>query len=324
MNDFIKLLLCFTLSFFLCSIGCKKYIHYSKKKEYKQFIRKDIVTTHQKKQGTPTMGGSIIFLSTIASFILFVPQFYKDNQMLSVFFIFLFFALIGLMDDLFKIIYKNSDGLSASIRLLLEIIGSIVAIYIMNKHQIDHLHIPLTHYAIPLGSFLILYYIFVIVGTANAVNFSDGLDGLASGLMISALLPFLLIALKNRNYSLSFFIISFLGSLAGFLRYNFNPAKLFMGDVGSLSMGALYAMIAIVLKNELLILISGFLFFLEIISVILQVGFFKLSHGKRIFKMAPIHHHFERKGFEEPDIVKAFWLFGIICSVLGIIFAVWI
>lgn len=317
MNDFLKLMLCFIISFLLCSFFCKGYIYFSKKREVQQYIRKDIVETHQKKKGTPTMGGCILIGSTLISFLLFVPKFYLNNQMLAIIFIFLFFGIIGMMDDLFKIIYKNSDGLSAKLRLLLELIGSLVALYLMQREQIESLSFSLIHISIPVGSFLIVYYLFVLMGTANAVNFTDGLDGLASGLMISAILPFLIIALKDKQVEISYFIMAFIGSLAGFLRYNFNPARLFMGDVGSLSIGAVYAMIAIVLKNELLILVSGFLFLLEIVSVILQVGFFKLSHGKRIFKMAPIHHHFEKKGVPEWKVVMSFWMIGFILAMIA-------
>ena len=317
MNDFLKLMLCFIISFLLCSFFCKSYIYFSKKREVQQYIRKDIVETHQKKKGTPTMGGCILIGSTLISFLLFVPKFYLNNQMLAIIFIFLFFGIIGMMDDLFKIIYKNSDGLSAKLRLLLELIGSLVALYLMQREQIESLSFPLIHISIPVGSFLIVYYLFVLMGTANAVNFTDGLDGLASGLMISAILPFLIIALKDKQVEISYFIMAFIGSLVGFLRYNFNPARLFMGDVGSLSIGAVYAMIAIVLKNELLILVSGFLFLLEIVSVILQVGFFKLSHGKRIFKMAPIHHHFEKKGVPEWKVVMSFWMIGFILAMIA-------
>ena len=246
MNDFLKLMLCFIISFLLCSFFCKGYIYFSKKREVQQYIRKDIVETHQKKKGTPTMGGCILIGSTLISFLLFVPKFYLNNQMLAIIFIFLFFGIIGMMDDLFKIIYKNSDGLSAKLRLLLELIGSLVALYLMQREQIESLSFPLIHISIPVGSFLIVYYLFVLMGTANAVNFTDGLDGLASGLMISAILPLL-----------------------------------------------------------------------EIVSVILQVGFFKLSHGKRIFKMAPIHHHFEKKGVPEWKVVMSFWMIGFILAMIA-------
>ena len=317
MNDFLKLIMCFIVSFLICTILSKQYIKWSKKRQYQQYVRQDIVDSHHLKQGTPTMGGCIIFIATSITFFIFVPKFYLDNQMLGIFFVFLFFGIIGLMDDLLKIIYKNSDGLSAKIRLLFEIVGSLVAMYILGKNQTEVVDFPLTHYTIPLGSFLLIYFVFVLVGTANAVNFTDGLDGLAAGLMISAILPFLLIALKRNEYELSYFIMGFIGSLAAFLQYNFNPARLFMGDVGSLSIGAVYAMIAIVLKSELLILVSGCIFLVEILSVILQVGFFKLSRGKRLFKMAPIHHHFEKKGMPEWKVVMSFWMVGFLLSIIA-------
>ncbi len=283
----------------------------------RQYIRKDIVQTHQKKQGTSTMGGCMILFATTLSFILFVPHFYKDNQILAILFTFLFFGSIGLIDDLFKITFKNSKGLSVKLRLLFEIIGCLVVTYLLYKFGYQKIHLPLTKIFIPLGSFLLLYYIFVLVGSANAVNFTDGLDGLATGLMIISLLPFLLIALKQKESSIAYFIIALMGSLFAFLKYNFNPAKLFMGDVGSLAIGASYAMIAIVLKSEILILVSGFLFVIEILSVILQVAYFKISHGKRIFLMAPLHHHFEKKGLPEWKVVMIFWMIGFVSSIIA-------
>ncbi len=262
------------------------------------------------------MGGLVIIVSTLLSFIIFNPKFYLDNKTLSLVFIFIFYGIIGLMDDLFKIIYKNSDGISGLIRLFLEIVGCIVSIFLMVNNNISTVNIPFYDSFISLGVFVVIFYIFVIVGSANAYNFTDGLDGLASGLMISSLLPFLLIALNQKSYEISFFIIALIGSLIGFLRYNFPPAKIFMGDVGSLSVGGVFAMISIALNNEVLILISGLIYIIEILSVIIQVVYFKLTNGKRIFLMAPLHHHFEKKGWSETKVVMIFWISGFVLALI--------
>ena len=316
MNDFIKLLLCGLLSYIFCNFIIKKYIQICKQKELRQYIRKDIVITHQTKKGTPTMGGLVIIVSTLLSFIIFNPKFYLDNKTLSLVFIFIFYGIIGLMDDLFKIIYKNSDGISGLIRLFLEIVGCIVSIFLMVNNNISTVNIPFYDSFISLGVFVVIFYIFVIVGSANAYNFTDGLDGLASGLMISSLLPFLLIALNQKSYEISFFIMALIGSLIGFLRYNFPPAKIFMGDVGSLSVGGVFAMISIALNNEVLILISGLIYIIEILSVIIQVVYFKLTNGKRIFLMAPLHHHFEKKGWSETKVIMIFWISGFVLALI--------
>lgn len=283
----------------------------------RQYVRKDIVSTHFIKEGTPTMGGCLIVLATLISFIIFSKKFYLDNKVLAIIFIFLFFASIGFLDDLFKIVFHNSNGLKATFRLILETIACIVVFYLLYKFGFSNIHLPLTKIIIPLGTFLVVYYIIVLVGSANAVNFSDGLDGLATGLMIIALVPFLFIAIIKKESSIAYFIIALMGSLFAFLKYNLPPAKLFMGDVGSLAIGASYAMIAISLNSELLILISGFIFIIEILSVILQVIYFKLTHGKRLFLMAPIHHHYEKKNIPEWKVVMSFWMVGLIFSIIA-------
>ncbi len=322
-NDFIKILCCFFTSFFITTIIAKFYLNMAKKKQIRQYVREDIVQTHFKKNGTPTMGGICFIIATLLSYIIFDSKFYKDNMILAIIFIFVFYGLIGLIDDLFKISKKNSSGIKGIVRLFLELLGFLIVIKIIGIDFFEFIIVPITNKKIVLGSMGIIYFIIVLLGTCNAVNFSDGLDGLSSGLVIISLTPFLLISLLKHNYSLTMFIVSLIGSLFGFLKYNFIPAKLFMGDVGSLSLGGVFAIIAIVLKSELLILISGLLFFIEIISVILQVGFFKLSHGKRLFKMAPIHHHFEKKGYPEWKVVMMFWIiavgFNIIAIIVGVI-----
>lgn len=322
MNDFFRLIFCFIFSYFLCFFFCKFYLKVAKKRQYRQYIRNDIVSTHQKKKGTPTMGGICFLLATIFSYFLFDWHFYQNNKVLAILFLFLFFGFIGWIDDLYKIVFKNSKGISGIFRLLFECIGVGVFIFILGKDFFIKTNIPLFKIQIYLGSFFLLYYIIVILGTCNAVNFSDGLDGLSSGLIIISATPFLFISILQHNYAISMLIVAMMGSLFAFLYFNFPPAKLFMGDVGSLSLGGFYAGIAVILKSELLILISGGVFFLEILSVILQVAYFKMTHGKRLFLMAPLHHHFEKKGYPEWKVVMLFWIIAVGINIVALLVGV--
>lgn len=322
MNDFIKLIINLLISFLICNIFCKIHLKLAKKYAYRQVIRDDIVDTHKTKSGTITCGGISIILATLISFFIFNPTFYNNSSILCVILIFSFYGIIGLVDDLYKIYNHNSKGLSGYVRLFLEVIGILIILFLFGIDKFYFIHIPLSSINIYLGSLSFIFILLVMLGTANAVNFSDGLDGLAAGLMISAISPFLLISLQKNSQELAYLIISLIGSLLAFLRYNFNPAKMFMGDVGSLAIGGFYAVCALVLNVPLLILLSGIVFIIEIMSVILQVGFFKLTNGKRLFKMAPFHHHFEKKGQPEWKVVMIFWMIGFVFSMLAAVVGV--
>ena len=299
-------------------------------------IRQDGPIDHIiKKSGTPTMGGLIIILGIFLGTFLWADL--KNTYVLTVIFVSLSLGLLGFIDDLLKIKKKNSRGLKSKYKLLGQIIISLIAIYILSEYSehpfLNNLYFPFFKNIIyPMGFFFIPFALFVIVGASNAVNLTDGLDGLATVPVMLVALSYTLISYIVGNTifaeylkipyvqnvgELSIFCGAIFGSCLGFLWYNAPPAKIFMGDTGSLSLGGSLAVVAIIVKHEIVLAIIGGLFVLETISVIIQVASFKLT-GKRVFMMAPIHHHFEKKGWPESTVVIRFWIIAIILALVGL------
>jgi len=263
----------------------------------RQVEREEGPSSHKAKSGTPTMGG-VVFVLIVAVFSLL----FLNSYLFPVVLLTLGFALIGFLDDFFKIQKKQNLGLTFWQKIILQtLIASLFAI---------------TRWNVSLLNFI--FWVFIIVGAANATNLTDGLDGLLSGTAILAFLSFTVVAFKAGLYSSATFPLVFAGAITGFLVYNFPKAKLFMGDVGSLSIGAALAGFAILIGKEWLLALIGFIFVIEALSVIIQVAFFKLFK-RRIFKMSPLHHHFELSGFREFQVVIGFWVFQLILSILGAI-----
>ena len=313
---FLRVIITFIFSIVVSFLINKWIIKKEKEKHVGQAVRDDIISTHFQKSGTPTMGGVGIVLAVVLASL--INYSFLDYKILIVLFLMLTFFIIGFIDDFIKVKYKNSKGLSARLRFSLEIMFTLVALVLLNYSQRSMWHLHLPNQYIYLGPIFIILIVFMIVGSANAVNMSDGLDGLAGGLIILCYLPFLLVALKEKNYAASILISSVIGGNIGFLIHNAHPAKIFMGDSGSLANGALISLLAFLLNSEYLLVISGGLFILETLSVILQVGYFKVTH-KRIFKMAPIHHHFEALGMKEYQVVNMFYLIGFVLAFLSLI-----
>jgi len=299
-------------------------------------IRQDGPIDHiVKKSGTPTMGGLIIILGIFLGTFLWADL--KNIYVLTVIFVSIALGLLGFIDDLLKIKQKNSRGLKSKFKLLGQIIISLIAIYMLSVHSehqfLNNLYFPFfKNLVFPMGFFFIPFALFVIVGASNAVNLTDGLDGLATVPVMLVALSYTLISYVVGNTifaeylkipyienagELSIFCGAIFGSCLGFLWYNAPPAKIFMGDTGSLSLGGSLAAVAIIVKHEIVLAIIGGLFVLETVSVIIQVLSFKLT-GKRVFMMAPIHHHFEKKGWPESTIVIRFWIIAIILALIGL------
>ena len=299
-------------------------------------IRQDGPIDHiVKKSGTPTMGGLIIILGIFLGTFLWADL--KNIYVLTVIFVSIALGLLGFIDDLLKIKQKNSRGLKSKFKLLGQIIIGLIAIYILSVHSehqfLNNLYFPFfKNLVFPMGFFFIPFALFVIVGASNAVNLTDGLDGLATVPVMLVALSYTLISYVVGNTifaeylkipyvenagELSVFCGAIFGSCLGFLWYNAPPAKIFMGDTGSLSLGGSLAAVAIIVKHEIVLAIIGGLFVLETVSVIIQVLSFKLT-GKRVFMMAPIHHHFEKKGWPESTIVIRFWIIAIILALIGL------
>lgn len=310
-------------SFLLSKTFSKLIIKRAHKKSYAQAIRDDIVQTHQLKKGTPTMGGIAIVGATLLTYVIVNPKFYQSITILALLLILVSFFVIGFIDDWRKVKKKDAKGLSASIRFFSEIAIVMIVLVLLNYEQSSMwgIHLPYPHDFIYIGAICIPLCILMVVGGSNGVNMADGLDGLASGLMVLALSPFIIIALNKQEFGTALLLLCLVGSLMGFLVHNFHPAKIFMGDCGSLPLGAILALSAITLNVEFLLIIAGGLFVAETASVILQVASFKTT-GKRIFKMAPLHHHYEMKGVAEWKVVMLFYMCGFILSFLATVLGI--
>jgi phospho-N-acetylmuramoyl-pentapeptide-transferase len=242
-----------------------------------------------------------------------------STKILLLLFITLGNGAIGFLDDFIKIKFKRNLGLTSKQKLFGQFIISVLFLFILNKQGLDtHIYIPGTNASIQLSWFYYLFVLFLVIGTTNATNLTDGLDGLLSGTSIIATAVFGLIAYKLGNQEVSMFAVTFVGGLVGFLLFNKNPAKVFMGDTGSLAIGGALVGMAVILKIEILLAVIGGVFVIETLSVILQVASFKLRK-KRIFKMSPLHHHYELSGFSEVQVVRGFWLVGLILGILGLV-----
>ena len=289
------------------------------------------VENHQKKSGTPTMGGLIFIIPTIVTILilLFTKKIEFSVNLLIVLFVFISYSMIGFLDDYISIKKKRNEGLTQTQKLLLQFVVALVFYLLYSLYTDSKSVLEITALGIKwnLGWFYGVFILFLLVGSSNAVNLTDGLDGLAGGLSAISFLAFGLISWGSywiQGYQdMGIFCFVLVGSLIGFLVYNTNPAKVFMGDTGSLTLGATLATIAILTSHELSLAVIGGVFVIETLTVIIQVISVKFFH-KRVFLMAPIHHHFERLGWKETDIVKLFWIIGLILSLLALIYGVWL
>ncbi|MBS9778853.1 MAG: phospho-N-acetylmuramoyl-pentapeptide-transferase [Campylobacteraceae bacterium] len=324
----------FFIAFISCVVLLPRFIKWAKKTKTSQPIYDLAPKSHKQKSNTPTMGG-VVFISTAIISSLICAR--LDNMyILSALFCIIGFSLIGFKDDFSKIKGgSNQDGLSPRAKLFLQIfVAFFVSLFLFNSHGMSgDFYFPFYKKSLfDMGVFSIAFWTLVIISSSNAVNLTDGLDGLATVPSIFALMSLSVFVYVIGNANLSTYLIfpknigvgevviiasALIGSLIGFLWYNCYPAEVFMGDSGSLSMGAFIGYMAIISKNELLLIIVGFVFVLETVSVILQVGSFK-ARKKRIFLMAPIHHHFEIKGWAENKIIVRFWILALLSNIIAL------
>ena len=295
-----------------------------------QYVSHYIGERHLKKEGTPTMGGLIFIIPTIVALILlyFNDSIEISSNLIILVFVFLAYALLGFIDDYLKIKYHNNKGLSIVAKLLIQMVIALVFFYIFmsNGGQSD-LVISSLGITIPLGWTFGLFILFLLVGTSNAVNITDGLDGLAGGLSAIAFFAFGLISWNagwmEGYQEVAIFCFILVGALMGFLVFNSHPAKVFMGDLGSLSLGAALATIAIITRHELSLALIGGVFVIETLSSLIQIIAIR-KFNKKVFKRAPLHHHFEVLGMNEQDIVRYFWVAGLILAMAAITYGVWL
>jgi phospho-N-acetylmuramoyl-pentapeptide-transferase len=312
-----------------------KIIESLRRLKYGQSVRSDGPESHLAKSGTPTMGGILIVLAVTVGVLLWadLSNTYVWLALGSLF----GFALLGYIDDRLKIKRRNSDGVPAWIKLAAQAVVAsavVLALYLQRNPQTTLLYVPFIKAPVlDLGAAWLPLAVIYVVYWSNAVNLADGLDGLATGLMIMALLAFSVLtyisgradwsAYLNIPYikgasELTVFNLALLGACVGFLWFNAHPAEVFMGDVGSLALGGVLGVLSLIVKKELLLLLIGGVFMMEIMSDVLQVGYFKITKGRRLFKMAPIHHHFELQGWKETKVVTRFWILGGIFAILAL------
>jgi phospho-N-acetylmuramoyl-pentapeptide-transferase len=313
--DYTSVLLTLGVSFVLAALFGPLFIPLLRRLKFGQQVRDDGPQSHLKKTGTPTMGGVIILLALTLAFLKFAD---RGPEFWALIVACLGFGLVGFLDDYLKIAFKRSLGLTARQKLIGQLLFSFIFCGIL--YRMDHpttLGIPGTNVSWELGWG---YYVLVVImffAASNSVNFTDGLDGLLSGTSAVAFGAFTVIALEATQQQSAVFSAALVGAVLGFLVYNAHPAKVFMGDTGSLGIGGGLAAVAVLTKTELLLVVIGGVFVLEMLSVIIQVGSFK-TRGKRVFKMSPIHHHFELSGWSEWRVVTTFWLAGFILAVAGL------
>ena len=286
-----------------------------KHRQFQQFIREEGPQSHLSKAGTPTMGG-IAIVGTLVFITLAAGSITMDTAAMLV--VTLLFCAIGFFDDFMKVAKKHNLGLRAWQKLVLQIVfAGALAVYMTKFSEYGtEVWLPFVDKYVDFGALYIPFVIFVVVAMANAVNLTDGLDGLSSGVTVLVSFFFGIVAFTAGHASGLNFCAALCGGCLGFLFFNKYPAKLFMGDTGSMALGGALAAVAIIMKVEFLLPIAGFIYVMEALSVIIQVGSFKLT-GKRVFKMAPIHHHFEECGMKEQHVVIMFWIVALICCVIA-------
>lgn len=287
------------------------------KLKFGQNIRKEGPKSHQKKSGTPTMGGLIFFISTAAA-ILILGQKLMNKEMIMLY-SFLAFGFIGFLDDILKIIHKDNLGLRAAQKMILLVVFSLALAWYGYITIGSDILIPFVNGEARVLNLGILYIPFIVLyyaAVTNAVNLTDGIDGLATSVTIIVLTFFAIVGFRTNNSEVAIFSLALIGALLGFLKFNAFPAKIFMGDTGSLALGGVIGTMALMLKMEIFVVIVGGIYVIETLSVIIQVTSFKLT-GKRVFKMSPIHHHFEQLGWSEVKIVTVFSVITAILCVIG-------
>ena len=312
------------VTFVLTAIIGVAVIPILRKLKFGQSIREEGPQAHQKKAGTPTMGGLIFLISIIIS--MFVLSYiYEDvltTQTIVLMLVLAGFGIIGFLDDFIIVVMKRNLGLTSIQKLIGQIIIAIAAFFLLKMGPFDTtLQIPFTDIKLEMGVFYVAFLVFWLVGFSNAVNLSDGLDGLVAGTSTIAFAAFGVHGLFYEQYDIAMFSFVVSGAMLGFLLFNMKPAKVFMGDTGSLALGGALAMLSVLVKQELLLLLIGLVYVIETLSVMIQVASFKLT-GKRVFKMSPIHHHFELSGWSEWKIVVVFWGVALLSALLPVMLEV--
>ena len=307
------------VAYFLTVLMLPRLIKYLHVLKFGQAIREEGPQSHIHKKGTPTMGGISFIIAIVISLIVAM---FLDSSNIKYYVLFIYttisFSIIGYIDDMLIVVKKKNDGLAPRKKLMLQILFSVIFYILVTfiYKEVNYIHIPIFDYNLNISYFYIIFLVFWQTGFSNAVNLTDGLDGLATSVTIITTSTFALLAYKENNFPVLVFCLTIVGALVGFLLFNRNPAKIFMGDTGSLALGGILAAISVILHKEVAFLFIGLVYILETLSVIIQVAYFKKT-GKRIFKMSPLHHHFELSGYGEVKTVYIFVIIAVISSAIG-------
>ena len=307
------------VAFYLTVLMLPRLIKYLHVLKFGQAIREEGPQSHMHKKGTPTMGGISFIVSIVISLIIAMIL---DGGNIQYYILFIYttisFSIIGYIDDMLIVVKKKNDGLAPRKKLMLQILFSVIFYILVSfiYKDINYIHIPGLDYNLNISYLYLIFLVFWQTGFSNAVNLTDGLDGLATSVTIITTSTFALLAYKENNFPVLVFCLTIVGALLGFLLFNKNPAKIFMGDTGSLALGGILAAISVILHKEIAFLFIGLVYILETLSVIIQVAYFKKT-GKRIFKMSPLHHHFELSGYGEVKTVYIFVIIAVISSAIG-------
>jgi hypothetical protein len=307
----------------LTIIGIPAFIRFYQKARISGQQMHEDVKQHQAKAGTPTMGGTVFLLASIvASFVIALFSGNLSSSVTTILFILFLYGLVGFLDDFLKVFRRINEGLNPKQKLFLQLVGGVVFYLFFERHGGGDM-LNVFGFPLELGFLYIFFVLFWLVGFSNAVNLTDGIDGLASISVVISLGAYAVIALEQKRFDLLIVIFSMIGGLLGFFGFNHKPAKIFMGDVGSLALGGMLAALSISLHQEWTLLLIGIVYVFETASVMLQVTYFKMTGGKRIFRMTPVHHHFELGGFSgrgkawsEWKVDFFFWGIGLVASLI--------
>ena len=315
---YVRLILAFIISLILVLIGMHKLIDYLKKISFNQTVSEYSLKEYKEKAKTPTMGGILFIVVPIIVTLFLAKGVLADLKMIVILLSFAGYGLIGFIDDYIIVIKRDNEGLRPKQKFIMQLLLAIIFFIIYRNNVSLDITIPIIKVVLPLSWLYSILVFFMFTGASNAVNLTDGMDGLAAGCSFISYIAFLIIALCMKEYQVAIFISSLLGALLGYLHYNVSPAKIFMGDTGSLALGAGFAAIAMVLKQELLLIIIGGVFVWETLCVIIQISSVKIRK-KRVFKYTPIHYSFVLDGISEKRVVRSFWLLSLICAVIGLV-----
>ncbi len=322
-NNIIWIVISCVVTLVLMLVCMPSLIDFLHKIKFGQTEREEGLESHKKKNGTPTMGGIAFILIPTLVYVLFsfFSPYKLDMNSIILLLAFVGYGIVGFIDDYIIVVKKDNEGLKPAHKFLLQSILAIVFFFLYRANSSTTLWIPVFDVTVDLSWLYFILVYFMFTAETNAVNLTDGLDGLCAGQMVIALIPFVVFSWLEGIYNVMTLILLVIFALIGYLKFNMHPAKIFMGDTGSLALGGFLAAVAMVLKQEILLIIIGFVFVAEVSSVIIQVTYYKKTH-KRIFKMSPLHHHYEMCGWSEQKVVSRFWIAGIIFACIGLILGV--